>query len=202
MNLVFFNNNKNNIQQNYPKPIIQHQFANRISVQRQIARDIVVDPVIQPTQKSKMLWGEPTWFLFHTLAQKVKDEYFLEIKNELIGNIFSICYNLPCPKCQAHASEYVKKVNINSIKTKDDLKNFLFKFHNDVSSMKGNPIFPYDQLNEKYSKAITVNVINNFFVFFQDKSFNVTAISNSMHRTRTIALLKIWFSNKIQYFDP
>jgi hypothetical protein len=202
MNLVFFNNDNYKRQQNYSKPIFQHQFANKISVQRQIIHDISQEPVVQPPPKSKMLWGEPTWFLFHTIAHKVKDEFFLEIKNELISNIFSICYNLPCPKCQAHASEYVNKININSIKTRDDLKNFLFRFHNDVSSMKGNPIFPYDQLNEKYSKANTVNVIKNFFVFFQDKSFNVTAIANSMHRARTITQLKVWFSNKIHCFNP
>jgi len=201
MNLVFFNNN-NQKQQNYPKSNIQHQFANKIVVQRQNKPTINPDPVIPTFPKPKMVWGEPTWFLFHTLAHKIKDESFSEIKNELIENIFSICYNLPCPKCQAHASEYVKRVNINSIKTKDDLKNFLFKFHNDVSSMKGNPIFPYDQLNDKYSKAVTVNIIRNFFVFFPDKSFNVTAIANSIHRDRTITQLKNWFYKNIYHFDP
>jgi hypothetical protein len=205
MNLVFFNNNQNNSNYYRNNNNNQNQLSNRtFIVQRQISlgSNAIQEPLPQQQlTKPKMLWGEPTWFLFHTLAHKVKDECFLEIRNELIGNIFSICYNLPCPKCQAHATEYVKKINVNSIRTKDDFKNFLFKFHNDVSSMKGNPMFPYDQLNDKYSSAVTINVIKNFFVFFQDKSFNVTAIANSMHRTRTILQLRDWFSRNIQYFD-
>ena len=25
-------------------------------------------------------WGPPTWYLFHTLAEKIKDEHFNEMK--------------------------------------------------------------------------------------------------------------------------
>ena len=164
-----------------------------------------IKPQVVSTPKNdpkKIKWGAPTWYLFHTLACKVKDESFLLVKNDLIHNIILICKNLPCPKCATHASEYMSKINPNAIRSKDDLKNMLFTFHNDVNIRTGAPLFSYDELDDKYSKAITINVIQAFFVLFQDKTFNVSAIANTMHRTRVIEMLKKWFSQNIQNFDP
>ena len=157
---------------------------------------------IPKNDPKKIKWGAPTWYLFHTLAEKVMDEKFSLIKNDLINNIILICKNLPCPKCATHASEYMSKLNPNAIRTKDDLKNMLFKFHNDVNNRTGVPLFSYDELNDKYSTAITVNIIQTFFVLFQDRSFNVSSIANTMHRTRVIEMLKQWFTKNIQCFDP
>ena len=44
-------------------------------------------------------WGPCTWYLFHTLAEKVKEESFPLIKESLISLIIRICSNLPCPEC-------------------------------------------------------------------------------------------------------
>jgi hypothetical protein len=163
-------------------------------------------PTPQPTSApqndpKKIKWGPPTWYLFHTLAEKVNEKSFAYIKNDLINNIISICKNLPCPKCATHASEYMSKVNVNSIRTKSDLKNMLFIFHNEVNSRIGTPQFSYEELNDKYSRSITINIIQTFFVFFQDKSFNVSSITNNMHRGRLIESLKNWFLQNIQHFE-
>jgi len=169
----------------------------------------VVQPQVQPVQvqvvpqnnPNKIRWGPPTWFLFHTLAHKIKEEHFSKLKNELLANIVTICRNLPCPKCADHASDYMSKINIGTIQNKEDLKNMLFKFHNDVNLRTGAPLFEYNQLYDKYNSAVTINIVQNFFVFFKDKSFNVTAIANSMHRERLTVALKGWFHTNIQYFD-
>jgi len=150
----------------------------------------------------KIKWGPPTWYLFHTLAEKVNENNFAYIRNDLVNNIIAICKNLPCPKCASHASEYMSKINVNSIRTKNDLKNMLFIFHNEVNSRTGTPQFSYEELNDKYSKAIVMNIIQTFFIFFQDKSFNVSSITNNMHRARLIESLKNWFLQNIQFFDP
>jgi hypothetical protein len=114
-----------------------------------------VDP-----SKKKMKWGEPTWFLFHTLAEKIKPEYFTAIKKELLNVIYSICANLPCPTCATHAISYMKEVNFDAISTKDHLRIMLFRFHNEVNVRKNVPEFPYEKLAEKYSSANTVNIIH------------------------------------------
>jgi len=166
-------------------------------------KPIKLEPEIIPIQNDskRIKWGPPTWFLFHTLAHKIKEDSFNKIKNDFLANIISICKNLPCPKCADHASEYINKININAINSKDDLKNMLFSFHNEVNQRTGSPQFSYAELNDKYSKAVTINIIQNFFIFFQDKTFNVSTITNSMHRGRLINVLKTWFTNNLIHFD-
>ena len=149
-----------------------------------------------------MKWGEPTWFLFHTLAAKVKDEHFDRIRIELLNNITAICHILPCPMCSEHATMYLKQINYNSIKTKRDLKDFIFKFHNDVNLRKGFEPFPYSELDSKYATANTVKIIHHFMHFFPEKSGNIKLLSNEMYRTRALRSLKDWFSANIQHFDP
>ena len=208
MNMQFVNSRYNpRIQGLNPQtPIAMMPFARRNYYQRPVTQPQVIQqneqPLVVPQNNpNKIRWGPPTWFLFHTLAHKIKDEYFSKIKTEFLTNIVTICRNLPCPKCADHATEYMSKLNLSAIQTKDDLKNMLFKFHNDVNVRTGAPLFEYNDLNDKYNSAITINIIQNFFVFFKDKSFNVTAIANSMHRDRITATLMVWFQNNIQYFD-
>jgi hypothetical protein len=157
---------------------------------------------LPPEQKSKeMRWGAPTWFLFHTLAEKVKAESFPEIRIQLFDVINTICANLPCPKCSSHAIEYMKKVNFNAIVTKRDLQLLMYRFHNEVNNRKGFQEFDQNELTDKYSKANTTNIIHNFFYFFQEKSKNVSMISLNLYRDRIVKELKQWFQKNIQSFD-
>jgi len=157
---------------------------------------------IQPAnQPKKMKWGEPIWFLFHTLAEKVKDESFQSIRLDLLNTIYLICSNLPCPDCANHASEYMKKINFSSIRTKQDLKLMLFQFHNVVNQKKRFPIFSIDELDSKYSNANTIMIIQNFMIHFQDRHHSIHMIANDLHRSRLANQLKTWFNNNLQYFD-
>lgn len=149
----------------------------------------------------KMKWGEPTWFLFHTLAEKVKPEYFSLVKTELLNNIYAICKNLPCPNCASHATQYLNGINFNTIRTKEDLKLMLFNFHNAVNEKKGLPIFYLVDLNEKYSKAVTLNIINNFIMHFRDKHKSIRMISDDLYRQRLSGLLMNWFSLNMKCFN-
>ena len=151
---------------------------------------------------NKMRWGQPIWFFFHTIAQKVKDESFPIIRQELLGHIYNICSNLPCPTCSAHAKEYFKGINFNTIQTKDDLKNMLFVFHNVVNVRKGIPPFPRDQLDDKYSRAVTKNIIYYFLFHFQEKYNNIKIMADNMFRERQAKMLQSWLQINIQYFDP
>jgi hypothetical protein len=148
-----------------------------------------------------MKWGEPTWFIFHTLAEKIKDEYFPVIKTELLNNIYAICKNLPCPMCASHAVQYLNGINFNSIRTKEDLKIMLFNFHNAVNEKKGLPLFNVADLNDKYSKAVTLNIINNFIMHFRDKHKSIHMIADDLYRERLSGLLMSWFSTNLKYFN-
>jgi len=151
--------------------------------------------------KKKMKWGEPTWFFFHTLAEKVKDSEFLKIRLEIINIIISICGSLPCPLCSNHASEYMKKSNINNVRTKQDLKEYLWKFHNEVNERKGFILFPISDLDEKYSKANLIPIINNFIYFFQEKTNNVKNLSIDLHKDIILKKVKLWLQQNMSNFD-
>jgi len=157
-------------------------------------------PIEEP-EKKRMIWGPAVWFLFHTLAEKVREEMFTSIRVELLNNIYSISVNLPCPMCATHAKEYLDRINFNRIQTKEDLKNMLFHFHNDVNKRKNVPLFPRDELDEKYSKAVTVNIIHNFMHHFQDKYRSQKLIANDLLRRRVVNILKDWFSRNISNFN-
>lgn len=204
------NNNYSNIPQNQNLSVPTIRFG--MVVAQPIKKNINVAPLnkiesiiedvsINGTGK-KMKWGEPTWFLFHTLAEKVKEENFAQIRSELFDVIKTICMNLPCPDCAGHATKYMKGVDFSTIKTKQDLKDMLFSFHNTVNKRKGYEQFAYEELGAKYSAAVTKNIIYNFMTYFQDKHFSIRMIADDFHRGRLVSKLKIWFNDNIKYFEP
>lgn len=148
----------------------------------------------------KMVWGEPTWFLFHTLAEKVKESDFMDIRSGLLHIIFTICSNLPCPICATHAKEYLNGINFNAIQTKGQLKQLMYQFHNTVNARKDVPPFPYSQLDQKYSTAVTVNIIRNFVAVFNRKNKNIRLLADDMQRDTIVVNLKTWFNEHIGQF--
>lgn len=208
MNMQFlntFSGSSNNGKQ-YPSMLIMSKPPLRplLAVQpRQPTQNhkIVSNEIHTTNQSKKMAWGEPTWFLFHTLAEKLKIEYFDQTKQELFNNISAICNVLPCPICAQHATEYMRRIQPNSIRTKDDLKELLFQFHNEVNKRRGVEIFSWDDVNEKYSKANTSNIIHYFVSVFQQKSNNVSAIASDMYKMRILQLFKKWIQVNIDKFE-
>jgi hypothetical protein len=161
----------------------------------------VSSPPIIITSNKKVKWGEPTWFLFHTLSVKIKDIQFNQIRRDLLNQIYAICINLPCPDCANHAKSYLDGTNFNTIQTKDDFKKFLFDFHNSVNIRKGYPLFNYDDLEPKYSRAITIKIIQNFMFHFSDKNRSIKLLPTDLIRHRLCDKLKIWFNTNISAFE-
>jgi len=193
------NNNNNRFFSIFVQP--NNIIKSNISQVPIIQREIQSEPLSKPDEANKMKWGEPIWLLFHTLAEKVKDGLFPVIKADLLKTIYTICSNLPCPKCTDHAMDYMSNVNFNSINTKNDLKLFLFQFHNTVNARKKYPVFKYVDLDNKYSNANTSNIIQYFLTVYQKTDFNVTMLTENMNRKIVANKLKVWFANNIQYFD-
>jgi hypothetical protein len=110
---------------------------------------------------SKKEWGNATWYLFHTLAEKIDEKYYLENKKTFFKIIELICTHLPCPTCAEDSINLLKNANINAISSKETLKLFFFEFHNKVNHKLGKQIFEQDILS-KYKLARTQNIIINF----------------------------------------
>lgn len=163
-----------------------------------VPQNAVATPPVIP----KVKWGEPTWFLLHTLTVKVKDESFHQIRQDLLNRIYAICTNLPCPTCSEHAKTYLDGINFNTIQTKDDLIRMIHTFHNSVNQRKGYPIFPYEEVQPKYSLAITNNIIVNFMKYYSERNHNIKLIAGDLMRYQLCDILKKWFNANIQSFQP
>jgi Erv1 / Alr family len=186
--------------QAFPPSYQNAGMSNRKALQQAIAPPPAPAPKGPPT--GKMRWGPPIWTLFHTLAEKVKPEYFPALKMSLLNTIYSICVNLPCPDCANHATQYMNSLNFNAIQTKDDLKEVLFRFHNSVNLRKNSPAFDFAELTAKYSAANTSVVIQEFMEVFTKKNYSVRMIANDFHKNRSVTQIKQWLANSLQYFDP
>jgi len=150
--------------------------------------------------KNLYIWGKSTWYLFHTLAEKIKDEYFLQKRKEILDLIFLICKNLPCPICSDHAKEYLNSINFNNIQTKQSLKRMLFDFHNSVNAKKGYPIFNITELNI-YEGAIISNIIQYFLNNYIMKTNSIQYAHITMQRNMVKREVKKWFDSNMQYFN-
>jgi hypothetical protein len=152
-------------------------------------------------EKDPMTWGEPTWFLLHTMAEKIKPEVFAKTREDVLTVITTICTNLPCPECSEHAKKHLENIGFKNIRTKEELKTALFQFHNYVNSHKKFPIFSRDELDEKYARANSKNVIYHFMQHFQEGSKNPAMISQELFRTRILGQLVEWFKANLGLFE-
>ena len=74
------------------------------------------------------IWAQPTWYFFHTFAEKINKKFYESNQGMCFNIIRQICFNLPCPECRKHASNYINKISLHSVKTKEDLIFVLIKF--------------------------------------------------------------------------
>jgi hypothetical protein len=121
---------------------------------------------------SKKQWGTATWYLFHTLAAKLKPEFDnpAEIK-ALYAQIKKICYNLPCPDCTQHSITLLSTVNEQAVtSSKLAFTHFLWQFHNKVNRTTGSTPITFDEANAIYLRSITHLIIQNFIDVMNIKS--------------------------------
>ena len=145
-------------------------------------------------------WGPPIWALFHTMAEKVKEESFQLIGPQLFNLIKQICQNLPCPDCANHATAFLNKVNVKTIQTKTNFKMMLCVFHNSVNKRKDKPVFNLIDL-EKYAGYRLPEVFQIFAQTYNKKLGNLKLMSESMARTRTLMYISDWFKQNHTHFN-
>jgi hypothetical protein len=176
-------------------------------VRMQFAYRQVPVPVVKqlppplPDTLPKMKWGRPIWTFFHVMAQKMKPEYFPLVIKEFIRYVLLICATLPCPICSTHASEYMRAINMNNIRSKEDLIQLFYNFHNVVNQRKGYAVLQKDQIPQ-YENANTVIVMKEFVRAFEDKSRAMKLMADDLSRARISSQLKFWINENIKYFDP
>ena len=144
------------------------------------------------------VWGPAVWRLFHVLSEKISDEAYHHIGGQLFYFISKICKFLPCPECSADATRFLAKIKMSNLKTKLDLKNTIYMFHNYVNMKKRKPLFNYGNIN-LYKNYRIMPIINNFFIHYNTKG-NMKLLSESFQRQFIINQFKTWVMTNIRAF--
>ena len=131
---------------------------------------------------SKKDWGNISWILMHSLAQKVTENNFINCKQILIKIIFDICNNLPCPDCREHANKLLKTSNIIKISNKKQLISFLWEFHNIINRKLKKPTKNIEEVEKHYSTAKLNMIVSTFFRVYNSVIYNEKMLADSFRR--------------------
>ena len=146
------------------------------------------------------VWGPAVWTLIHALTVRINDDAYAQVSLPLFKMIVNICKFLPCPECSTDASNFLAKVQPSQLKTKPDLINTFYFFHNSVNSKKHKPLFKYSNLGV-YGTYRLIGVVNNFIAKYNTKG-NMKLIAESFQRQMILNQFRSWFVGSIRAFIP
>jgi hypothetical protein len=146
------------------------------------------------------VWGPAVWTLIHALTVRINDDAYAQVSLPLFKMIVNICKFLPCPECSSDASNFLAKVQPSQLKTKQDLINTFYFFHNSVNSKKRKPLFKYNNLGV-YGTYRLIGVVNNFIAKYNTKG-NMKLIAESFQRQMVLNQFRSWFVGSIRAFIP
>jgi hypothetical protein len=134
---------------------------------------------------TKAVWGPATWKLLHCMVLKVNSlepSQLIELKN----TIMRIVSNLPCPYCTSHAMSTMATSNFKTISTINDLKMFMFQFHNKVNQQVNKKLITYEEHLPLYCELNIEAVLQNFLYVYQQQIGGVTMMLYGFHRKQML----------------
>ena len=195
------NNSSINIRQNVFNNIFSSKTGQNKAHQVLNSENNIINgfSVVNDTRDSKTYWGTPTWFMFHSIAAKVNEKYYSENYEKIWNFIKETCSILPCPYCRHHAVQYVIKISINQINTKEKLIQVLFDFHNSVNQQSYKKLYLKKDLS-KYKNADMTKIFNLFQSRFF-KSYFLTREFQDWNKNKFKEKFTKFVSETKDYFD-
>jgi len=148
---------------------------------------------------SKAVWGPATWKLLHCMVLKVKTiepQQMIELKNA----IMRIVSNLPCPYCTAHALSNIASSNFKMIQNINDLKLFMFQFHNKVNQQTNKPQITYEEHLPLYCDLNLEGVLQDFLNIYSKQIGGVTMMLYGFHRKQMLIDVFNYFKKNKQLY--
>lgn len=119
-------------------------------------------------------WGPKVWKFIHTFINHMSEDFFQREKRTVCNYLLQTVRNLPCPHCSLHAKQYTKRVTHANFKTKKDLEEYFFTFHNNVNK----------RLNKVEFKREDLNIYNDYDLYPAFINFGNIYINNRMNRDK------------------
>tara|TARA_B100000424_G_C22916764_1_gene487805 strand:+ start:235 stop:699 length:465 start_codon:yes stop_codon:yes gene_type:complete len=139
------------------------------------------------------IWGPSTWFFLHNLVENIDENKFNKGRIIIWNEIFHICSNLPCVYCSDHAKKLLRTIDPKTIKTKQILKELLYRFHNVVNNSlkkeKEELIILDKYVDIKLSKSFTLMI--NSWARIANK-MTIYEMVNKSNIFNTIEQMKKW----------
>ena len=104
--------------------------------------------------------------------------------------IKNICGYLPCPECSEHAKKSLDAINLDKLKTKEDLINVLHIFHNSVNKRKQKPLYSFSEM-DKYKNMNLIQVCNMFLLNYKTPG-NMRLLAETFQRKLILEKFKVW----------
>jgi len=147
-------------------------------------------------------WAPPTWIFFHTFAAKINKQFFEANRDQCLSIIKMACSCLPCPECTRHATHFLATVNGNTIKTKEDLIEMLFVFHNSVNRRLGKSQFTKESLVMYNNYRIDISLVNFINGYSSKYGSIMSGIISTLGKRKSIAkAIQGWMQNNWNYFQ-
>jgi hypothetical protein len=149
----------------------------------------------------KSVWGPIIWRFLHLITLRIKDDFFVNERLQVIKLITQICQNLPCPNCSLHATQYLKSHKIQLCKTKADLQTIIFNLHNDANKRLNKEIIGFDKLNDLYSDYNFEQCALIFLRLCKEKNYVQRMMLDNLQRKRFVAEYVEYMKHNIYKYE-
>ena len=137
------------------------------------------------------------------MAARIRKESYPYLKGQLLAVVKQICYNLPCPECARHATQFMRNVHLASLPNKTVFISMLFQFHNSVNARLGKRQYTLEDLKEYKNRNIGIDLQN--FLTFYAKRYNGTLQagiqSTELIRRRIAISVRAWLQKNWLHFN-
>lgn len=149
----------------------------------------------------KSIWGPIIWRFLHLITLRIKDDYFIAERTQIIKLITQICQNLPCPNCSLHATQYLRAHKIQLCKTKHDLQTIVFNLHNEANKRLKKDVIEFEKLDEIYNQYNFEQCALVFLRLNKEKNYIQRMMLDNMQRKIFVSEFVEYMKNNIYKFE-
>jgi hypothetical protein len=144
---------------------------------------------------SRAIWGPATWYLLHCMVLKIDDNIERPVLEDLKNTIYVVISNLPCPMCSNHAMSYFNSHQYSRIATLEQLRFFIYSFHEDVNKRLNKPSTLSYAEHVIYYQTFNLSMVIKHVIHIYENmnNTNLTMMMFSFHRRRMVSILDQYF---------